>query len=83
MTVVHSLDPHMATLSVDPHDLVPSNSNHRAAQVVRLIFSEPLEPMLVNTKLATIKEGWPKALYERLSEIDTDLAQRVDLGIAY
>ena len=83
MTVVHSLDHHTATLAVDPHDLVPSNSDHRAAQVVRLIFSEPLEPVLVNTKLATVKEGWPKALYEKLAEVDAEFARVVDLGIAY
>ena len=83
MTVGQSLDHQMASISVDPHDLVPENSNHRAAQIVRLIFSEPLEPILVNTKLARINHGWPNALYKRLSEIDQDLAKVEDLGIAY
>ena len=83
MTVVHSLDHHTATLSVDPYDLVPTNSDHRAAQVVRLIFSEPLEPVLVNTKIANIEHGWPRALYTRLETIDPDYARVVDLGIAY
>ena len=51
--------------------------------MVRLIFSEPLEPVLVNTKLASIKAGWPKALYDRLVEVDAEFARVVDLGIAY
>ena len=74
---------HTATLSVDPYDLVPTNSDHRAAQVVRLIFSEPLEPIFVNTKLSSVGDGWPKALYDRLHEIDPEMADVVDLGIAY
>jgi bacterioferritin-associated ferredoxin len=83
MTVVHSLDHYMAGLCVDPHDLVRSDSDHRAAQVVRLIFSEPLEPVLVNTRLSAVKDGWPKILFTRLAVIDADLASRVDVGIAY
>ncbi len=83
MTVVHSLDHHCATLSVDPYDLVPTQSDHRAAQIVRLIFSEPLSPIFVDTRLSSVRQGWPKDLYDTLQEIDPEFAAVVDLGIAY
>ena len=82
-TVVHSLDHYMATLSVDPYDLIMTDSKHRAAQMVRLVFTEPLEPGLVNTRISAIKSGWPKTLYERLSAIDETLARKIDVGVAY
>ena len=82
-TVVHSLDHYMATLSVDPYDLIMTGSKHRAAQMVRLIFTEPLEPGLVNTRISAVKSGWPKTLYERLSLIDETLARQIDVGVAY
>ena len=82
-TVVHSLDHYMATLAVDPYDLIMTDSKHRAAQMVRLVFTEPLEPGLVNTRISAIKSGWPKTLYERLSAIDETLARKIDVGVAY
>ena len=82
-TVVHSLDHYMATLAVDPYDLIMTGSKHRAAQMVRLIFTEPLEPGLINTRISAIKSGWPKTLYERLSAIDETLARKIDVGVAY
>ena len=44
---------------------------------------KPLEPVLVNTRLSAVKDGWPKTLFTRLAAIDSDLASRVDVGIAY
>jgi len=82
-TVVHSLDHYMATLAVDPCDLVMTRSNHRAAQMARLIFTEPLEPGLVNTRISAVKSGWAKTLYARLSAIDETLARQIDVGVAY
>lgn len=83
MTVVHSLDHHMAGVCVDPHDLVPTGSEHRAAQVIRLLFSEPLVPLTVNTRLSAVQDGWPRDLFARLSQLDADLAGRIDVGISY
>ncbi len=82
-TVVHSLDHYMATRAVDPYDLVMTHSKHRAAQVVRMIFTEPLEPGLVNTRLSAVTTGWPKTLFDRLTAIDETLARHVDIDIAY
>lgn len=83
MTVVHSLDHHMASVCVDPVDLVPEGTTFHPAQNVRVLFSEPLEPLGLNTRLCSFRRGWPRELYEALHPIDPDLARYVDIGIAY
>ncbi|MEC8495715.1 MAG: hypothetical protein VXZ39_12365, partial [Planctomycetota bacterium] len=83
MTVVHSLDHHMACVSVDPVDLIPEDVGYHPAETVRVVFSEPLEPFMINTRLSSIRSGWPRELYEALRPIDPELARYVDIGISY
>jgi len=83
MTVVHSLDHHMAAVCVDPIDLVPEDTNFHPAQNVRVLFSEPLEPMGLNMRLRSFRHGWPCELYKALCLIDPDLAGCVDIGVSY
>ena len=83
MTVVHSLDHHMAAVSVDPADLVTDDGRFHPAENVRVMFTEPLEPLGVNTRLCSFRRGWPKALYEALRAIDPELARYVDVGVSY
>jgi CRP-like cAMP-binding protein/bacterioferritin-associated ferredoxin len=83
MTVVHSLDHHMACVSVDPADLIPEDTPYHPAETVRVIFSEPLEPFVLNTRLSSFRGGWPRELYEALRPIDPDLARYIDIGISY
>lgn len=83
MTIVHSLDHHMAGVCVDPVDLVPEGATFHPAQNVRVLFSEPLEPFVLNTRLCSFRRGWPRELYEALHPIDPDLARYIDIGIAY
>ncbi|MEE2940338.1 MAG: hypothetical protein VX460_08140, partial [Planctomycetota bacterium] len=82
MTVVHSLDHHMACVSVDPVDLIPEDVGYHPAETVRVVFSEPLEPFMMNTRLSSIRSGWPRELYEALRPIDPELARYVDIGIS-
>ena len=83
MTVVHSLDHHMAGVCVDPTDLVPEGADFHPAEMVRVVFTEPLEPFVLNTRLSAIRSGWPRELYEALRPIDPELARYIDLGISY
>ena len=53
------------------------------AETVRVLFSEPLEPFVLNTRLCSFRSGWPRELYEALRPIDPELARYIDIGISY
>ena len=38
---------------------------------------------MINTRLSSIRSGWPRELYEALRPIDPELARYVDIGISY
>ena len=54
----------------------------RAAQVIRLVSTEPLAPSLVNTRLSSQPERWSQALRARFEEIDSERAGLMDDGIS-
>ncbi len=48
-----------------------------------MLFGEPLNPVLVNTRLSRRREPWARDLYTGLAAIDQEYADRVDRCVSY
>ena len=83
MSVMHSLDHHNVCRCSDPKDLYSPRLGYGGAEWIRVLFSEPLTPILADTRPSRQKSPWMVELHRRLHAIDPELADRVDCGIRY